>query len=398
MAENWLYALALTAGLLLGYAFHQLHRMRERLSLTEKRVAELTSSLQTEMSKSAFYQRQLEAIGTAVSNALFVVDENRCIVYLNQVAANLFPIEHPFGRPLVEVIRDHEIYQLLGETLAGEVGLIRQINLDNRVFLVRAVRIEADRGRGAVITLHDITELTRLGRARRDFVANISHDLRTPLTTIRLLVETLQRGAAGDKELRPQLVERISTEVDVLERLAQELLDLSQIESGKALLKLAPVSLALVVDEVLAHLAPLSEGKGVTISSTVTPSIFVLADSEKLSKVLTNLIHNAIKFTPKGGHIEVSARADEEWVQVSVADTGIGIPAQELPRIFERFYTIDRTRKRSDSGMGLGLAIAKHIVEAHGGRIWAQSEEGRGSTFYFTVPRAEPSPFSQNKA
>ncbi|MBC7263218.1 MAG: PAS domain-containing protein [Chloroflexi bacterium] len=391
MAANWFYLFALIAGLLLAYAFYQLHWLRRRLAAAGEHVAELTHDLQAEAVRTAFYQGQLEAIGDAISDALFVVDESRCVISLNEVAANLFPIEHPIGRPFIEVIRDHEIHQLLGETLAGHVGLVRQIYLDDRVFLVRAVRFRSDGSKGAVITLRDITELTRLSRARRDFVANISHDLRTPLTTIRLLVETLQRGAAGDKKLWSQLVERISAEVDMLERLAQELLDLSQLESGKVLLKLTPVSLAQVVDEVIDHLASLAERKGITVSSKVTPSSLALADGEKLSQVLTNLIHNAIKFTPNGGRVVVDAQANDEWLQVSVEDTGIGIPAQELPRIFERFYTVDRARRRADSGMGLGLAIAKHIVEAHGGRIWAQSDEGRGSTFYFTVPRAEPS-------
>lgn len=391
MVENWFYIFALLAGLPLAYALYRLHWLRRRLVAAEEHVAELTRNLQNEIVRTTLYQGQLEAIGNAISDALFLVDESRCVIYLNQVAADLFPVKHPIGRPLIEVIRDHETHQLLGEALAGHVGFVRQIHLDDRVFLVCVARFGSDGSQGAVVTLRDITELTRLSRARRDFVANISHDLRTPLTTIRLLVETLQRGAAGDKKLWSQLVERISAEVNVLERLVQELLDLSQLESGKVMLKLTPASLAQMVEEVIAHLASLAERKGITVSSMVTPSILVLADSEKLSQVLTNLIHNAIKFTPNGGRVVVGAQADEEWVRVSVEDTGIGIPAQELPRIFERFYTVDRARRRADGGIGLGLAIAKHIVEAHGGRIWAQSEEGHGSTFYFTVPVAEPS-------
>lgn len=247
------------------------------------------------------------------------------------------------------------------------------------------------------LAIHDVTELQRLGRARRDFVANISHELRTPLASMQLLIETLlNKEVLDDRKIRLEIIDKISTQVEALGQLAQELLDLSLIESGKMPLKLASYPLRDIVEEQLKRLLPQAERKNIHLTLQVDPEINVLADQTMVGRVLSNLLHNAIKFTDRGQvtitaerchTIDVTHNAadlDETWVKVGVSDTGVGIPPDQLARIFERFYKLDRARKQS--GTGLGLAIARHIVEAHGGRIWAENNKTSGVTFYFSLP------------
>ncbi|HXV42799.1 MAG TPA: ATP-binding protein, partial [Anaerolineae bacterium] len=249
------------------------------------------------------------------------------------------------------------------------------------------------------LAIHDVTELQRLSRARRDFVTNISHELRTPLASLQLLTETLLNGALDDREMAFNLVNKIESQLDTLNQLAQELLDLSLIESGQAPLKLAAAPLRTIVQAQVDQLLSQAERKNLNLEVDIAEDINVLADETMLGRVITNLIHNSIKFTERGGVIVSAQRLNgaaastestgENWIVVSVSDTGIGIPPDEISRIFERFYKIDRARNRQQAGTGLGLAIAKHIVEAHGGRIWAESDGKTGTTFHFTLPPEE---------
>jgi two-component system phosphate regulon sensor histidine kinase PhoR len=235
-----------------------------------------------------------------------------------------------------------------------------------------------------MLALEDVSEVQRLGRARRDFVANISHELRTPLASIRLLVDTLQSGALGDQRIASEMLSKISVEVDTLSQLARELLDLAMIESGQMPLKLKPTDVHDLVQVQVERFAPQAKQKHQVLTVDIAPGTCALADGEMIGRVLSNLLHNACKFTLDEGHIKVSAQIEGDNVIVSVADTGPGIPTEALTRIFERFYKVDRAR--GQSGTGLGLAIARHIVEGHGGRIWAESEPGHGATFRFTLP------------
>jgi two-component system phosphate regulon sensor histidine kinase PhoR len=240
---------------------------------------------------------------------------------------------------------------------------------------------------GVAVAIEDVTELQRLGRARRDFVANLSHELRTPLANIDLAAQTLRDGAASrDPALVQRLLGQIQSQVQVLSQLSQEMMDLAQIESGQVLLKLVPAPIAPLVGQVVATMLPQATVKGLHVSRLVPEDMAALMDEQQVARVVSNLLHNAIKFTPDGGIISIAAESVGDDIRVCVTDTGPGIPKNDQARIFERFYKQDRARTKG--GTGLGLAIARHIVEGHGGRIWVESTPGEGSRFFFTLPKA----------
>jgi two-component system phosphate regulon sensor histidine kinase PhoR len=302
--------------------------------------------------------------------------------------------------------RQHQLRELVDQTLAGEKMPPVYFTKDDRTLEAQARSIKGRSldGKKALVavalSINDVTELQRLSRARRDFVTNISHELRSPLASLQLLTETLLNSGLEDRTLALDLANKMVPQLDTLNQLAQELLDLSLIESGQTPLRLAVYRLCDIVQAQVERLWPQAERKKLDLSVAIDPDLKVLVDETMIGRVIANLIHNGIKFTDNGG-VTISAQPvsaatidpkqnlDEAWVMVSIADTGIGIPPDETNRIFERFYKVDRARNRKQSGTGLGLAIAKHIVEAHGGRIWAESSGKNGSTFYLTIPPEE---------
>jgi two-component system phosphate regulon sensor histidine kinase PhoR len=239
--------------------------------------------------------------------------------------------------------------------------------------------------------LQDVTDLRRAEAARRDFVANVSHELRTPVAALKALVETLEAGALDDPEAGPDFLRRMHVEVDGLAQLVAELLELARVEAGKVDLELAPCEAAELVREAVQRTRPYAERVGlqVELADELEPRLRVKADARRIGQVLTNLLANAVKFTPPGGRVRAgAARASDGWVEFWVSDTGVGIPRDQLVRVFERFYKTDPSR--TGTGTGLGLAICKHLIQAHGGSIWAESAgEGHGATFHFTLRQHE---------
>jgi two-component system phosphate regulon sensor histidine kinase PhoR len=328
-------------------------------------------------------ESRLDAVLDAPPHVLLALDQDGRISRANSLAKEMLGAG-VIGLTIIEVTRSYEIDAVVQSTLGRHRIEERPVTWNARPYFARAVPIGAG---GAVLTLEDQADRLRLERVRRDFVANVSHELRTPLASVRLLIETLLNGALDEPETAARMLNQMLGEVDSITQLAQELLDLSMIESGQMPMQMTRANLREIVDEQIVHYEALTQQRNQIMENNVPIDLRIEVDRKMIGRVLGNLIHNAIKFTPEAGRIAIGAVVTGDKIKVSVADTGGGIPAEDLPRIFERFYKVDRARGKS--GTGLGLAIARHVVEAHGGRIWAESVEGRGATFYFTLPTAK---------
>jgi two-component system phosphate regulon sensor histidine kinase PhoR len=294
------------------------------------------------------------------------------------------------GRALVEIVRQTEFLEAVRQVLKGMPRVEAEIvtgTLRQRFFAVTVASVSAAETSGAVIVLHDITELRKLERVRRDFVANVSHELKTPLTAIQGFAETLLAGAVDDPKNRIHFLEIILDHSRRLARLTDDLLKLSKMDADRLGLEICRLSVRQFVESCVETAQRPAGEKDLRISVNLSNHLpDIAADRRRLAEVLQNLLDNAIQYTAPGGQIILSASADGSEVRFTVSDTGIGIPQADQPRIFERFYRVDAARSREVGGTGLGLAIAKHLVEVHGGRIWVESEVGKGSQFHFTVP------------
>jgi two-component system phosphate regulon sensor histidine kinase PhoR len=294
------------------------------------------------------------------------------------------------GSALVEIVRQTELLEAVRQVLKGDPRVETEIvtgTLRQRFFAVTVAAVTAAETSGAVIVLHDISELRKLERVRRDFVANVSHELKTPLTAIQGFAETLLAGAIDDPNHRVRFLEIILDHSRRLARLTDDLLRLSKMDADRLELEIQRLGVPYFVESCVETAQRPAAEKDLRISVNLQDRLpDIAADRRRLAEVLQNLLDNAIQYTSAGGQIMLSASADAGEVKFTVSDTGIGIPKADQPRIFERFYRVDAARSREVGGTGLGLAIAKHLVEAHGGRIWVESEVGQGSQFYFTVP------------
>ncbi len=330
---------------------------------------------------------RLSAVLEQIADAVLLVAPGGQVTYANAAANHIFNEHAPLtGRSLARGLRHHRIIAAWQEALeTGEmVDTTLTMPRGRRVLRLIAVPDQAVAG-GALLLVQDVTRLRHLEQMRRNFISNFSHELRTPLAALKALAETLQDGALEDPPAARRFLERIGVEVDALTQMSQELLDLTRIESGDLLLERKDVSPGVLLHDAAArmHIQAQRAGLRMHIKAEETlPKISV--DRARISQALLNLIHNAIKFTPRGGEITLETRQMGEEIWLVVQDTGVGIPAEELPRIFERFYKVERAR--NSSGTGLGLAIVQHIVGAHGGRVWAESTEGHGSAFFIAIP------------
>lgn len=350
------------------------------------------------------------ALVQTIDTGVIVVNRVCQIVFHNDTAIHLLAGQPDMrGSGLITLVRDHQADQLAHDAMTdGEQRelTIRPLATGRTLHLQFVPLYTTSRDIvGALITIRDLTQISMLERARRDLVANVSHELRTPLASLKLLVETLQ--SAPPPDIAARMLEQMAQEIDAVTQLVDELHELSRLESGRVSLKLEPLAVWPVIERAIERIRPQAERKHHTICTELVSDLPpALMDGDRIGQVLLNLLHNAVKFTPEGGTITVAAqvlhiavddppsRTDRPphpagtWILISVRDTGIGIPSRDIRRIFERFYKVDRARTRHTGGTGLGLAIAKHLVEGHGGRIWASSQEGRGSTFWFTLPVA----------
>jgi two-component system, OmpR family, phosphate regulon sensor histidine kinase PhoR len=348
-------------------------------------VASLQAAFDFERSTLNNQNERLATVLEQLTDGVIIVDANGLIQLANPATQRLFETSHALGRSVTEVLRNHQLVDAWRRCQQTGEMQSESVELPARRQFLQVIVIPDSHASGSLLLVQDLTRVRRLETVRRDFISNISHELRTPLASLKALTETLQNGALSDPQAGPRFLGRINAEVDALTQMAQELLDLSRIESGQVELMLAPLSPKKLITSAADRMRMQTERAGLKLSIECEedlPSIH--ADQSRLEQVLVNIIHNAVKFTKPGGEITLKAESTSSGVGFSVRDAGVGIPADSLSRIFERFYRVDKSR--AGSGTGLGLSISKHIIEAHGGKIWAESREGEGSVFHFVIP------------
>ena len=345
-------------------------------------IRKLVESISTEQSK-------LDTVLSNMADGVIVTDKEGNISLTNRTAEKLFKFqaETVITKSIIEATHDHEIDNLAKRCLTTGEQFNSQIELTSagKYLRVIAIPITGEVLSGCLLLFQDLTEMRNLQTMRQELVGNISHDLRTPLAGIKIMVETLREGAIDDKNAVIDFLTRIENEVDRLTQMVSELTELSRIEAGSTELNKENLNLNELINEAVIQLRPLADKQRITLNPVLSDTLpSAKVDRDRLSQTITNLIHNAIKFNRSGGSVTITTSSDDKTITVKVIDTGIGIPKANLPHVFERFYKADKSR--TNSGSGLGLAIAKHTIEAHGGTITAQSEEGNGSTFSFTIP------------
>ena len=362
-----------------------LDRLSHSLNQTAARLDRTIHTLTEERNLSS------AILGSMVEGVLVVNGAER-VVFANQSFAEILGLKVPPqpGSGLVEVVRQTELIEAARKVLAGEPRVEAEIvtgTLRQHFFAATVASVRAAETNGAVIVLHDITDLRKLERVRRDFVANVSHEFRTPLTAIQGFAETLLAGAMNDPQNRERFLGIIVEHSRRLARLTEDLLMLSKMDADRLELETRRIPVGPFVESCIETSTPRAKDKDLKLLVNLADRVPDIAgDRRRLTEVLQNLLDNAIQYTPAGGQIMVSAGPKSGEVIFTVSDTGIGIPQADQPRIFERFYRVDVARSREVGGTGLGLSIAKHLIENHGGKIWVESEVGHGSQFHFSVP------------
>lgn len=356
---------------------------------------EMAGELEVKMREEGREKAQLSTVLASMVEGVMAVDQAGNIILINSAFEKILGIEksESTGKSYTEIIRNHEISDIIKFSIKEKKGRIAEITAflpKETILRVQSAYFGAgeDSLSGAVLVFHDITGVKKLERMRQDFVANVSHELRTPLTSIKGYVEALIDGAKNDNITLVNFLETIKFNAERMNKLISDLLELAKIESSDYQITKIQVLLKPVVDGCISAFREELKKKKLSIDVNIqkdAENVFV--DRNKMELVFNNLIDNAIKYTSESGKVSVNAKTCGNFIEISVKDAGMGIPSNEIDRIFERFYRVDKARSKELGGTGLGLSIVKHIVEAHGGRIWADSELNKGSTFSFTIPK-----------
>jgi two-component system phosphate regulon sensor histidine kinase PhoR len=354
----------------------------------------MAQELQSTLERLKGEKLQLDSILSNMREGVMALGSAGEILIANDSLKQMFQLkDSPLGKAYYEVLRQPGLNALIKETLWQSSAKTDEFSLgypDERTFMVHSIPLKAERAGevSAILVLFDITRLKKLENIRKDFVANASHELRTPLTSIKGFVEALQDGAIEEPSQTRQFLEIISRQAERMGKIIADMLLLSEIESEGFQLKLEEGSLNDLIREAVKPLQTQADSKNIALELNLQePEKVIKADRDKISQVLSNLLDNAIKFTNSGGKVAITTEDHKNEIVIQIKDSGIGIPSTDLSRIFERFYTVDKSRSRELGGTGLGLSIVKHIVEAHGGKVWVESELNRGSVFYFSLPQ-----------
>ena len=389
--------IALHGGMSFRAKHRKLNEPMRRLSLWIETLVTEQSTQQIKLERDV---EQLRVVLGGMSEGVIAIDPRRRLLFANHSADRLFGLgPQAVGRLVLELIRSPQFQEVVDATLSGSQAYQGEITLPNREMPVRSsprvlsihgAVLPGDTPSGAVLVFHDVTDLRRLERMRQDFVANVSHELKTPLAAIKAYTETLLDSALHDEEVNVRFLRRIEEQADRLNQLILDLLRLARLESGQEVFHHQPLLLAEMLEMCVETHSDRAESKGLSLNldlGSVDETTRVVADEEAFHQVLDNLIDNAIKYTPESGWVKVICSADADSIEIVVADSGIGIPRDDLPRIFERFYRVDKARSRELGGTGLGLAIVKHVVQSIGGQVTVESRLGEGTRFRVKLPR-----------
>jgi len=381
---------ALTALVVSGLWGALIVRIRREGKSSQEKAAMLREQL---VSTRADMEHHRDAVFDAMAEGVMLCELSGKVVFMNRAIRQLFRIPEnvPDGITLLEALRLHEVHEVFERTVKNGRTMGVELNpsaLESKHLMLNAVVVHDASGKpeGVLLIFHDFTRLKELESARRDFVANVSHELRTPLSMIKGFVETVIDHPSMDQETLTSFLGKVQKHSDRLALLIEDLLTISKLESGQATVNLRELRLCLEISRVVGDLQRSAEKRNIEVSYSVPKDMFVKADADLLEQILLNLIDNAVKYGKSDGKVEVRAmRNGADQVCVSISDDGPGIPSEATDRIFERFFRVDKARSRSQGGTGLGLSIVKHIAQTLGGRVWVESELGKGSTFFFTL-------------
>jgi two-component system phosphate regulon sensor histidine kinase PhoR len=369
--------------------------IQERLGVLAFSINNMAENLQRQFSEIQQDRNRLAAILDGMVEGVLVTNEGGAIELVNPALSEILCLEEGCeGKTILECLRNKSIHEALEAALREgapqecEISFLARSGEEKILFVHTAPLKREGRSQGTVSVFYDVTRIRSLENMRKEFVANVSHELKTPLTNILGYAETLRGGAIQDAEASARFVEKIENNALQLKNLVEDILKVSEIESGR--LEMNPVDSQLenTVRAIQAEFEEQLKSKKLNFEIKIPTGLAVRADPSALRQILMNLIDNAVKYTPEGGRVTVSAEREGPFCKVTVADTGIGIAEKDLPHVFERFYRADKARSRQMGGTGLGLSIVKHFVQAHGGEVGATSEVGKGSQFFFTLPLA----------
>lgn len=358
---------------------------------------EMAKQLQQSMETLKIQNVKLETILNSMPEGIIAVNTKKDIMLINPSAREIFKIkedERVIGKNILENIRNNQFYKIINHILISDEDGPMEIEIDSpkkKVLRISSSPIryiaKYERIKGVILIIEDITQLRKLENVRKDFVANVSHELKTPITSIRGFIETLRSGEVEDENIQKRFLEIIDFESERLIRLVEDILTLSNLENNAEPVTMNKIEIKETLNEIISIMTQLAMKKNIIISSDIEDGMLPLHFAkDKFKQMMINLIDNAIKYTPEGGKVKINVYQNKNQVEIEVKDTGIGIPKEDIPRLFERFYRVDKARSRSAGGTGLGLAIVKHILELMNGKIKVESELGKGTSFILSIP------------